>query len=59
MLDSILKNETYKGNLIQGKRTRISHKTHNMIRVAEDDWIKNEMTHDCIIKQEIFTSYVV
>ena len=54
MLDSILKNETYKGNLIQGKRTRISHKTHNMIRVAEDDWIKNKMTHDCIIKQEIF-----
>ena len=36
MVDSILRNEMYKGNLIQGKRTRISHKTHNMVRVAED-----------------------
>lgn len=54
MLDTILKNETYKGNLVQGKRQRISHKTHNMVRVAEDDWIKNNDTHDCIIKKEIF-----
>ena len=31
MVDSILRNEMYIGNLIQGKRTRISHKTHNII----------------------------
>lgn len=54
MLDGILKNETYIGNLVQGKRTRISHKTHNMVRVAEDDWIIVEDKHKAIIKEEIF-----
>lgn len=54
MLDSILKNETYIGNLVQGKRTRISHKTHNMIRVAEDDWIKKEQAHQQIISKDVY-----
>ncbi len=54
MVDSILRNEMYKGNLIQGKRTRISHKTHNMVRVAEDEWIIKENTHKEIIKKELF-----
>lgn len=54
MLDSILKNKTYIGMLVQGKRTRISHKTHNMVRVAEDDWIIVEDRHKAIIKETIF-----
>lgn len=37
MLDTILQNKTYIGSLVQCKRTRISHKTHNMVRVAEDE----------------------
>ena len=54
MIDSILTNKTYIGNLVQGKRTRISHKAHNMVRVAEDDWIISKECHNSIIDKEIF-----
>lgn len=54
MLDSILKNENYIGSIVQGKRTRISHKVHNIIRVAEEDWIRNKQHHESIIKEEVF-----
>lgn len=54
MLDSILRNKTYTGSLVQCKRTRISHKTHNMVRVAEDDWVIADDKHDSIIKENIF-----
>ena len=54
MLDEILKNETYIGNLIQGKRQRLSHKTHNIVRVSEDEWIKSDNHHKPIIKETIF-----
>lgn len=54
MIDSILTNKTYIGNLVQGKRTRISHKTHNMVRVAEDDWIIAKECHNSIIDKDLF-----
>ena len=54
MLDTILQNKTYIGSLVQCKRTRISHKTHNMVRVAEDEWVISEERHNAIIKAEIF-----
>ena len=44
ILDYILKNENYTGRLVQNKKTRISHKTHNIVRVAEDEWIKARLT---------------
>ena len=54
MLDTILQNKTYIGSLVQCKRTRISHKTHNMVRVAEDEWVVSKKRHNAIIKEEIF-----
>ena len=54
MLDTILQNKTYIGSLVQCKRTRISHKTHNMVRVAEDEWVVSKERHNAIIKEEIF-----
>lgn len=53
-LDHILKNETYIGSLVQGKKTRISHKTHNFITIAEDEWIIVKNHHKPIIKEEVF-----
>lgn len=53
-IDHILKNETYIGNLVQGKKTRISHKTHNFIKIAEEDWIIYKNHHKPIINEEIF-----
>ena len=54
MLDSILKNKMYIGSLVQGKRTRISHKIHNIVRVPEEEWIVTEDIHQPIIKERIF-----
>ena len=54
MLDTILQNKTYIGSLVQCKRTRISHKTHNMVRVAEDEWVVSNEKHNAIIKEEVF-----
>lgn len=54
ILDEILKDETYIGTLVQGKRERISHKVHNIVRVAEEDWIKVVNHHKPIIKEKIF-----
>lgn len=54
MLDTILQNKTYIGTLVQNKRSRISHKTHNMVRVAEDEWIISKDRHNAIINEEIF-----
>lgn len=54
MIDTILQNKTYIGSLVQCKRTRISHKTHNMVRVAEDEWVISNERHNAIIKEEVF-----
>lgn len=54
MVDHILKNMDYKGLIVQYKRTRINHKIHNIVRVAEDDWIITKSNHKPIIKEEIF-----
>lgn len=54
VLDNILQNKMYVGNLIQGKRERISHKNHSIVRVAEEDWIISENMHSPIIKKEVF-----
>lgn len=53
-IDKILRNEMYIGNMVQGKRKRISHKIHNVITKAEDEWIKVENTHEPIIEKKIF-----
>ena len=51
MLDRILQNKTYIGDLIQGKRKRISHKVHNLIRITTDDWIIVPEHHEAIISK--------
>ena len=53
-IDNILKNETYIGNLVQGKKRRISYKVHNVVRNAEEDWICIENHHEGIIERKIF-----
>lgn len=53
-IKTILTNEIYIGNLIQGKRTTISYKNHKTIKKNIDCWIKKENTHDAIIEKEMF-----
>ena len=53
-LDKVLKNKNYIGTLIQGKKTRLSHKKHNTLRVPEDEWIIVPDHHKAIISEAIF-----
>lgn len=51
---TILTNELYIGNLIQGKRTTISYKNHKIIKKPKELWIKKENTHEKIIDDNTF-----
>ena len=53
-VDRIIKNETYIGTLVQGKKERVSHKIHTVILKPEEDWIKVEKHHTPIIDKKIF-----
>ena len=53
-LDNILRNKTYTGDLIQGKKTRISHKKHNIVNVPEEEWICITNHHKAIISKDVF-----
>ncbi len=53
-IKTILSNEVYIGNLIQGKRTTISYKNHKVITKDKNSWIKKENTHDAIIDIKTF-----
>lgn len=45
----ILRNETYIGNLVQGKTTYVSYKNHKQMKVPESKWCRIENTHEPII----------
>lgn len=53
-IDRIIKNETYIGNLVQGKTKRVSHKIHNIVRRPEEEWIRAKKTHKPIIDEKTF-----
>jgi len=50
----ILKDEMYIGNMVQGKRKKVSYKSKKLVTVPEDDWIRVEGTHEAIIDSETF-----
>ena len=53
-IKTILTNEVYIGNLVQGKRTTISYKNHKIINKDKSMWIKRCNTHDAIIDSKTF-----
>lgn len=46
---SILKNEMYIGNMVQGRFASASYKTKKNVPVAKERWFRVENTHDAII----------
>lgn len=54
MIDRILQNRAYTGDLIQGKRTRISHKIHKLTFVNHDNWIIVPNHHQALVSEEEF-----
>ncbi len=54
-VNSILKDEVYIGNLVQGKYKSVSYRTKKLAPTDESEWTVIEGTHEAIIPDEIFT----
>ena len=53
-IKTILTNELYIGNLIQGKRTTVSYKNHKIRCKDKTEWIRVKNTHEPIIDEDTF-----
>ena len=53
-ISEMLTNQTYIGNLTQGRRKRISYKVKKDVRVPKENWIIVENTHEAIIDKKLF-----
>ena len=49
-----LQNETYIGNMVQGRMRKINYKSRKCIRQDRQDWVIVEGTHEPIIDRETF-----
>lgn len=53
-IDTILKNRSYVGDMVQGRQRVKSYKIHVQERIPEDDWFVVENTHEPIIDRDKF-----
>lgn len=53
-VSGILQNETYIGNMVQGRSRKISYKTKKSLKLAPKDWIVVEGTHEPLVDVDTF-----
>ena len=53
-ISEMLKNETYIGNMVQGRMVKISYKSKKCLRQSPENWVVVEGTHEPIIDSETF-----
>lgn len=53
-ISEMLTNETYIGNLTQGRRRKVNYKLKKQVRTPKEDWIIVENTHESIIDKHTF-----
>ena len=53
-ISEMLKNETYIGNMVQGRMVKISYKSKKCLRQAPEDWVVVKGTHEPLVDQETF-----
>lgn len=53
-IEEMLINETYIGNLTQGRRKKLNYKSKKEVRTPKEEWIIIENTHEAIIDKEVF-----
>ena len=53
-ITAMLKNDTYIGNMVQGRTARISYKTKKCLRRQPEQWVVVEHTHEPLIDPETF-----
>ena len=54
-VNTMLRDEVYIGNLVQGKFKSASYRTKKMVRADESEWTVIEGTHEPVISDELFT----
>lgn len=54
MIQDILKNEMYIGNMIQGRSANISYKSTKKKPVPKENWLRKEHTHEPIIDMDLW-----
>lgn len=54
-VNTILKDEVYIGNLVQGKYKSLSYRSKKMVPNEQENWIVIEGTHEPIVSDEQFT----
>lgn len=55
-ISEMLQNETYLGNMVQGRRVKVSYKSKKSMRKNKEDWIVVEGTHEAIIDSTTFNA---
>ena len=53
-IKNILTNEMYLGYMIQGKTTRLNHKSKKIIYLPKEQWVRVKGTHEAIIDLNLF-----
>lgn len=53
-ISDMLQNETYIGNMVQGRMVKISYKSKKCLRQPRENWVVVENTHEPIIDKETF-----
>ena len=53
-VNSILNNEVYIGNMVQGRQRIKSYKVHEAVQVPKEEWFIVENTHEAIIDKETY-----
>ena len=53
-ISDMLQNETYIGNMVQGRMVKISYKTKKCLRQPRENWVVVENTHEPLVDKETF-----
>ncbi len=53
-VSDLLRNETYAGNLVQGRRVKVSYKSKKSIRRPPEEWVVVENTHQPLVDRDTF-----
>lgn len=53
-ISEMLKNETYIGNMVQGRSVKISYKSKKCLKQSPENWVVVEGTHEPIIDRQTF-----
>lgn len=53
-ISEMLQNETYIGNMVQGKSVKINYKSQKSVKQARTNWVVVENTHEPLVDRETF-----